>query len=194
MEVKTTFGLDGLIGGDTKFIRKLYNNCLPPITRMIVENSGQIEDAEDVLQDALVTIYRRARKGELQLTCELTTYIYSVCKNMWLSRLRQIKKSNSNQVFLNIAEDSDLLELISENERYKLYKTYFKKLNPGCQRILELYVKRHSMKSIAAIMGYDSINYVRKKKFACKQNLIKKIKSDRAYLELTKTLDQKNID
>jgi len=79
--------IDGLKKRDNGIIRYIYKEYYPTIKFLITTNSGTETDAEDVFQDALVVLYRKIAKGNLVLTSSFKTFLYSICRNLWLQRL-----------------------------------------------------------------------------------------------------------
>jgi len=66
------------------------------MTKLVVTNSGPEEEARDVTQDALVVFWQKARSGNLVLTSKISTYVYSLCQNLWRKELDR-KKRLSNE-------------------------------------------------------------------------------------------------
>ena len=58
------------------------------IFSLVIKNSGNEDDAIDVLQDALIVLYEKVQLGTFELTVKLTTYIYGVSRNIWYNKLR----------------------------------------------------------------------------------------------------------
>ncbi|MGB3463838.1 MAG: sigma-70 family RNA polymerase sigma factor [Cyclobacteriaceae bacterium] len=175
-----------LVAGDHATISRLYHDCYPAIEQLILKNTGDTEDAEDVFQEALVVVYRQAKKGSLVLTCALSTYIYAIFRNIWLDRLR---KSGRTLGFISEHEqlvdlESDVLATIQKNEQYALYQKHFQNLSEGCRKLLTLFFEALDMKAITKAMGFGSELYARKRKFQCKEKLVNSIRSDPAYSEI----------
>lgn len=175
-----------ILEGDTKTLISLYNECFPAIKQLLLKNSGQLEDAEDVFQEALVVVFRKIKNNSLVLSCSLSTYVYSICRNMWLDRLRRTGREtgiiDGGEEFVDI--DNDTIETIYLNDRYTLYQKHFHLLGDGCKKLLKLFFEGQSMKMITKHMGFGSEQYTRKRKFNCKEKLISSIKSDSLYAEL----------
>ena len=70
------------------------------------------------------------------------------------------------------------------NEQYYLYRKKFAELGKDCKKILSLFLKKVSMAEIMKIMEHSSISYTKKRKFMCKQKLIRLIQGDESYQEL----------
>ena len=185
-EYKAEEILEGLRNKDTNVLDFIYKNFFQQIKVFINKNSGTDEDAQDIYQDAVLVIYQKIKNDNLTLNCSFNTYLYSVCRLLWL---KQLEKRRKTQEYAEDSEevielDDGILKLYSSNERYIIYQDHFKKLSQNCQKILELYMARIQLKEIANILGYKSDLYVKKRKHQCKEKLVNSIKNDPRYKEL----------
>lgn len=175
-----------IVNGDRKTLTAVYHDCFPAILQLVLKNSGEFEDAEDVFQEALVVLYRKAKENSFELHCSLSTYLYSVCRYMWLDRLRKQSKTigiiDGEQEIVDL--DNGIEETIDQNEKYALYQKHFQTIGEGCQKLLKLFFEGKNMKMITQIMGFGSEQYARKRKFNCKEKLVNNIKSDPLFDEL----------
>jgi RNA polymerase sigma factor (sigma-70 family) len=180
--------LDGIQNRNTDVLEFIYKNYFHQINVFINKNDGTDEDTKDIYQDAILVIYQKIQKDKLTLTCSFNTYLYSVCRLLWLKQLekRKINKSfiEDSAKFLEL--DNDILTLNLTNERYMLYQEHFNKLSYNCQKILELFLAQIQLKEIARILGFRSVQYVKKRKHQCKEKLIASIKSDPRFNEIVK--------
>jgi hypothetical protein len=71
-----------------------------------------------------------------------------------------------------------------ENEKHKLYQLHFLNLSEDCQKVLQLFLKKISLREIANIMGYKTEKYAKTRKFNCKEELKTRILNDPNYLKL----------
>lgn len=69
--------------GDEKALELLYKKYYRMMTKLVITNSGTEEEARDVYQDALIVFWQKATSGNLVLTSKMSTYIYSICQNLW---------------------------------------------------------------------------------------------------------------
>lgn len=173
--------IDGIIRADHMALKSLYKEFYPGIENYVRNNSGSVEDAQDLFQDALIVLCNNVRKDGFKLSASLFTYFYSICKNIWYKRLAQrvLRKKNvvpEGQEFIQ-----DPFERQQEIIQYRLYKQKFAELKKDKQKVLELFLAGKSMKEIAQAMGYKSVQYAKKKKFECKERLKELIARDRAY-------------
>ena len=180
--------IEGLRLRKENIIKFVYREFFPMARHLIVHNSGTDQDAEDVFQDALVIVYKRIIVDEISLNSSFKTFFYSVCRNIWLQRLGKLKEQNHEFVdFENITaipEPSiDEIQNI-ENAKHKLYQIHFLNLSEDCQKVLQLFLRKISLREIASIMGYKTEKYAKKRKFDCKEELKKRILNDPNYLKL----------
>jgi RNA polymerase sigma factor (sigma-70 family) len=173
--------LEGLRKRDREVIRYIYKEYYPTIKFLIITNSGSDTDAEDVFQDAMVIIYRKTTDNKLVLTSSFKTFLYSICRNLWLQRLDRKLFSyefleNEN---LTDMQDSIVVEITEiENEKYRLFQQHFLKLSEDCKKILRLFMNKVPLKEIAEIMGFKTEKYAKTRKFMCKEKLKNAIISD----------------
>ena len=182
--------LERLRAGDRQTVEAIYDQCFGMIANWVRKNSGTQKDAEDVFQDALVSLYQRAGEPDFSLSCKLSTFIFSIAKNIWLYRLR----SKGRHVFTDVdATDSiphsDMQladELIEKAEAEFVYQRNFDKLSERCRQVLTLFFNGLSMQEITQKMGLVSDNATRKKKHHCKNELISLVEKDPLFKELKK--------
>jgi len=177
--------INGIKTGNPKVIKGIYEKYHPAIVHMVETKFGTKEDANDVFQEGLVLLYQKSQNPDFSLTSTFLTYFYAVCKNIWSNKLR--KKSNKevtldqNMLLMVKADTSTILE---KNEKYFLYRRFFLKLGQDCQKVLDLFLQKVKMEEIMNQMGYGSISYTKKRKFLCKERLVKMIQSDPSFREL----------
>lgn len=173
--------LDGLKKRDSGIIRYVYKEYYPTIKFLITTNSGTETDAEDVFQDALVVLFKKITRDDLILTSSFKTFLYSICRNLWLQRLDRRVFSNE---FLEMEDLSELQESFyleqpeEEHDKYRLFQQHFLRLSEDCQKILQLFLGKTSLKEIAEIMGFKTEKYAKTRKFMCKEKLKNSIIND----------------
>ncbi len=156
-------------------IKYMYVDYFPVILNYINNNNGTEEDAADIFQDALLVFYHKSRKKDFELKCTVKTYLYSICKNMWLYRLRSRKKEiRMNEDFETIQLEEDTLALLIESDHKKLIARLMDNLGEKCKQILTLvYFDRLKMEEIAHRVEMSNAQVVRNQKSRC----MKKLKS-----------------
>ena len=126
--------LQGIIQNESHTLEAVYDTIFPSIMRMVETNSGSKEDAQDIFQEALVVVYRKLKVGSLELECSLKTYLYAVCRNLWMEKLRKTDKLSSlKDTYPEIIDlDADTLLSMEKEERLALYREYFEFLGSDC--------------------------------------------------------------
>lgn len=173
--------LDGIKQGDRRIVDYVYNECFPTIKFLITTNSGNELDAADIFQDALVIIFQKISTDGFILTSSFKTFLYSICRHLWLRRL---DRREFNVGFLELKNANNLQEILQldfeelENEKYQLYQTHFLSLSKNCRKILSLFLDKTPLKEIAQIMGFKTEKYAKTRKYLCKEKLKNKILND----------------
>jgi RNA polymerase sigma factor (sigma-70 family) len=186
--------LKGLLEGREEIVLELYRKSFGTVRHFILSNHGAEEDVKDLFQDAIMVIFQKARRNELQLSCSLNTYIYSVCRNLWLKELslrgRTVHHYENAEEITD--EDSDIELWQHYNERITFYRKIFEELSEDCKRILKLFISGESIRNITKIMGYSSEQYTKNRRYRCKLSLIQRIRATSIYNELKNEIDEDN--
>lgn len=167
--------VDGLAQNDNRIIAEIYSSYSKQIIQFVQKNSGSESDAKDVFQEALITIYTKAKKGDLVLTCPFGAFLYSVCRNKWWNRLK--KNKSTAEVRIEEIEqysdnEGDALQLTIEAEeasaKQSRLKNTFAQLSELCQKLLTQVSEGLSPNDIASKLGMDHVNTFYRRKNACK--------------------------
>ena len=172
--------VEGIRNQDQQILKNVYIIYFPTIKRYVLDNKGSVQDAKDVFQEGIIIIYRKIKAGNLILSSSFKSYIYSVCRFIWI---KQLSKNRENAEKLeNYIEYEDVPDVspdeYEKNEQYKLYQKHFKRLEKDCQKLLQLFLKKVTLKDIAEALGVGSQQYIKRKKYKCKEQLVRYIKSD----------------
>jgi RNA polymerase sigma factor (sigma-70 family) len=179
--------IDGLIQNNSAVIQSIYRKFVPKVKNYIRTNSGSDDEAQDVIQEVLITIYSQAKTKGLQLTCPFDAYFFLLCKRRWLN---EIKKSSSKEVTLkgdNVSIDESVQEAAFHteafDERQSLFDEMFQKLGEKCQEVLKLSFVTKTMEEVAELLNV-TYGYVRKKKSLCTGQLTEMIQQSNRYKSL----------
>lgn len=177
--------LEAIARGDENTLQEIYRLYFPRIDRFIQSKGGSADDAKDVFQDAILVIYEKAKRGNLQLTSQFYTLLNGVCRNIWGNHLQKKARSGVIKTDLSKYKDEfDVQQLIEQEEENKVFWDSFKKLGADCQKLLQLFFAKKKMVEIQKQMGFGSLSYTKKRKFYCKEKLIEWVKTDIRYTEL----------
>ena len=162
--------IEGLLQNNAFVIQSIYDRFVPKVVNYIKQHSGSADEAKDVVQETLITIYQQASQKQLQLTCPFDAYFFLLCKRKWLTIL---KKSSKKEVTINDAlqyKDDLAQELAMETdlfeEKQALFNDMFKQLGHACKTLLKASFTLKSMEDVAKSLGV-TYAYARKKKSLC---------------------------
>ena len=177
--------IEGILNQDKDILKKIYLFYFPVIKRLVLDNRGCEQDAKDVFQEGIIIIYRKIKEGDLVLKASFKSYIYSVCRFIWIKQYTRNKENAEKlEIFM---EYNDIPEIETDeylkHEQYKLYQKHFKRLEKDCQLLLQLFLKKVPLKEIAEKLNIKSEQYIKRKKYKCKEQLVRYIKSDPNYIE-----------
>lgn len=121
--------------GSIEILYKLY---FPAISAFIKQNSGNIEDSQDVFQETILILLQKVRQPGFELTSSLKTYLFSISRNLWLKRLRDNKSISMGDFerFQLQCEQEDL-ELKSGMTREEKVGHWITRITQHCQKILK---------------------------------------------------------
>ena len=174
--------LEGLRLRSDYIINFTYKEFFPLIKFLVTGNGGAEEDAEDIFQDGIVTLYNKISLNQLTLNSSFKTYIYSVCRNLWLQKLNMRKaifdKLTEVEEYIDLPKDMLTEATIEETEMQRIIQTHFLTMPDDCQKVLRLFIQKVPLRQIAGIMGFKTENYTKTRKNLCKENLKTRIAND----------------
>ncbi|WP_418264207.1 RNA polymerase sigma factor [Flavobacterium faecale] len=179
--------IEGLASNNSAIIQSIYKQFVPKVIHYIKNNSGDEDQAQDVIQEVLIVLFDQAKAKKLLLTCPFDAYFFLLCKRRWLNELK--KASNKGVTiaddFASINEDANAMVAQTEvfEEKQQLFDTMFQRLGEKCQEVLKLSFVLKSMEEVAQKLGVN-YGYVRKKKSLCTGQLTQWIQESSQYQNL----------
>jgi len=158
--------------GDETALDFLYKKNYRMMVKMIIKNNGSEEEAKDIYQEALIVFWQKILSEDFTLTSKISTYLYSVCQNLWRKELERKSKLTNEE-----SNNSEIVD-IDKKERIEIINRCINDLGETCKKILTYYYfDKLSMNDIAEKMGFANSDTAKTKKYKCKKELDKKIKS-----------------
>lgn len=163
--------------------RQLYRQYYGLVESLVVTNSGSTAQAKDVFQDGLIVLFNRVRRGDFTLTSSLKSYLFAICRNLWLMKLRTAGREPAIEPHHErIQLEEDLFQVLVTNERQQLVLQLLAKLGEDCRRILDLfYYQKMSMAKIMEAFGLGSEQAAKNKKSQCLGKLREMVASSPFY-------------
>lgn len=162
--------LEGLANNDSAIIQSIYKKFVPKVVSYIRNNSGDEDQAQDVIQEVMILLFNQAKANKLQLTCPFDAYFFLLCKRKWLNEL---KKTANKGVTIDddvTSTNEPTEELLAQTEvfeeKQQLFDLMFQKLGDKCQELLKLSFTLKSMEEVAEKLQV-TYGYARKKKSLC---------------------------
>ncbi len=167
--------LDGIRLGDNAAIAYIYKSCYPSVSHMIINSRGNEDEAKDIFQEAILVLYDKVTHQQFELSSKLSTFLYAVCRRLWLKQLG--KKGFSvhleNQEDLDLPElDKDLTNHAEQELKFEQMEVALAGLGEPCVTILkDFYIENKSMQDICNKLGYTNTDNAKNQKYKCLQRL-----------------------
>jgi RNA polymerase sigma factor, sigma-70 family len=168
--------LTGLAKSDTKAIETIYKENYKMVQSLIINNNGSGDDAKDIFQEAMIILFEKARSEDFELHCQIKTYLYSVCKRLWLKRLQQLSRYNPGieNIVDTIPVEEELEEHEKKNDEFIAMEKAINSLGEPCKSLLEaFYLQKKNMQDIANNFGYTNADNAKNQKYKCLMRLKK---------------------
>jgi RNA polymerase sigma factor (sigma-70 family) len=141
-----------------------------------MKNGGNKMDAEDVIQETMITFIEMVRVGKFRGESAIKSILYSISKNIWTTKFRKTTQENiriDKYVLENENFESDITEQIQKNESNKIVGQVFDKIGDSCKKILTFYYYEDlSFKEILDKTDYENEQVIRNKKYKCMKTLM----------------------
>jgi RNA polymerase sigma factor (sigma-70 family) len=168
--------LEGLAMNDRKAIETIYKQHFSMVQSLVLNNSGYPDDARDIFQEAMIVLYQKARSGTFELNSQLKTYLYSVCRRLWLKRLNQMQRISPEVDNLEetVPVEEELERHEQRNRDFLTMEQAMNNLGEPCKSLLEAYyMEKKSMVEIAGDFGYTNADNAKNQKYKCLMRLKK---------------------
>lgn len=154
-------------------MRYLYQQMREPLIAYLEQQGAGQEEAKDIFQEALLSLYENLRADRFREQSSIKTYLISIARFIWLNQLKRADKLR------DIKEDLPRVRLTENHihaylsrERDQQLARFLELLQADCQRVLRYaYYENWSAKELAEEMGYKNEQIARNKKSKCLQKL-----------------------
>ena len=158
-------------------LKEFYISNYKKIELLILKNSGTVDDAKDIYQEAFICVWNHLRNNEFTPTSNsaLNGYLFTIAKNKWMDTLRSAKHKKTRpltperSLFIKNEEDYSTDEI--KSKKLQITMQAFKNLGQPCKQLLTtFYFDKKSLRDIAANLSLDEAS-VRNKKYRCMEKL-----------------------
>ena len=178
--------IKGIRNHESPVLNYVYDTYYPIIEGYIIHNQGSRDQARDIFQEAMIVVYNKIKSDQLELTCKFGTYLYAICKNIWIQErkkhLLRAEKLKQQPMLVNDPGPTD--DPLLQNHLTHLFNKHFGELSKDCQKILSMYFNNFSVEDIRAAMNYKDLHHTADRKYRCKKSLINRIVNDPLFKRL----------
>ncbi|MFM7022134.1 MAG: RNA polymerase sigma factor [Flavobacteriales bacterium] len=163
--------IQGIRNKDDRALKHLYVTHYNMVRHFIISNNGSEDDAKDIYQEGVMVFYDKVHSGNLELSCQIKTFLYAVCRRQWLKKLVQqsrfIGKIEESETLADISDD-DVFTIDEKEKDIKKMQVAMGKLGEPCTTIIsDFYLHNASMQDICEKMGYTNADNVKNQKYKC---------------------------
>lgn len=157
MEVKESINQNKV-----ELFRNLYQEAFPAACRFVRKMGGNLDDARDIFQDALVIFYEKRADAPGQQISNHTHYVLGICRHLWFRKHKQS---------IRLSPLEELGDLESGNEEPNISRNllaYVESAGKKCMELLKaFYYDKQNMKEIASGFGFSGERSATSQKFKC---------------------------
>ncbi len=162
--------LAGIQQNEAAAFNILYKFYYPVVKSFVLKNNGSEADAEDVFQETLIVLLRKVPKDDFELTSSLKTYIFSIASNIWLKKLRDVKRQTNHFIYdVADAQSAKDYEVIETQKQNLLNKALAAITNHCLTLIYQVFYTDKKREEIMAEMRYKNPHTFNNQKYKCLQ-------------------------
>ena len=161
---------------DDRALSYLYKTHYPMIAHFVLSNSGTEDEAKDIYQEGIIIFFEKVRQTNFELSCQIKTFLYSVCRRLWLKSLsRRSRNAGKVEDFEEYLPPlTDDLHADEEEAKFSLMSEALQQLGEPCRTLIEdFYIRSMSMQAIAEKFGYTNPDNAKNQKYKCLMRLKK---------------------
>jgi len=180
--------VDAILNGhNTKVLNYLYKTALPQITKFICINDGDEDEAKDIFQDAVVSLFTTVKLGKFDVEKDVNGFLFFVSRNLWINYVkRRGRQLDISKMHMSMYEESQTAVMITA-EKEEMINQFLEKAGTKCKQVLKYVIyDDYSMKEIAKLMNFASEAVAKTTHHRCKQKLMDLVANNKALINLFK--------
>ncbi|MEQ9378476.1 MAG: sigma-70 family RNA polymerase sigma factor [Imperialibacter sp.] len=157
------------------FFEALYEDAFPAAARFVHRMGGDVDDARDVFQDALILFYEKLAGGNLHVEISRKAYLLGICKHLWI---RKAKAKSGEVSFEDWEQSMDVPDMNNEHLSARKLLTLLENAGQKCLDLLKsFYYDRLSIQQVATRFGFGSERSATVQKYKCMERVRNEVKS-----------------
>ncbi len=171
---------DRFKNNDEQVLKYLYVTNYPKIEKYVLSNTGTMDDAKDIYQEAFIAMWRNVQLDKVFFDTpdKLNGYLFRIAQYKWLDELRRKNKKKLDTLPAGEAI-ADMGPFTSKEQDAYLEKVkiHFVAMQAPCKEVLQrFYFLKQSMADIAAAFSWTDAT-AKNNKYRCLQKLRSMVQS-----------------
>ena len=140
--------------GDRVAFREVFEHFAPRLKAYIMSQGSDLVSAEEVVQEALVKVWRKASQYDPNLAAA-STWVFTIARNMRIDHLRKANRPEPDMTDPAFVPDPEIMpsEILSRSQDAQILRSAIKKLSAEQQDVLRLaYFEEKAHPEIAAAL------------------------------------------
>jgi len=146
------------------------------------------EEIKDIYQDAIIVLYEKFINPDFTLSCNIQTFLNSICRNQLLKRFKEGKSRRGTPIsddnLSEILKDVDFIDSIDDwldqsinlNDKkssvlYSVLEEWKKRLSKCYDIITRFWYRKETMNEIANKLGFLNADSAKNQKNRCQRKL-----------------------
>jgi DNA-directed RNA polymerase specialized sigma24 family protein len=156
----------------TNLFMELYQRTFPKVAAFIHKSGGNLDEAKDIFQDALVIYYEKTRDESFQPEVNAEAYLTGICKFLWFKKHKIKSRLPETELPFELHLEDETEPTVSE----KLVQ-FVAHAGKKCLELLRaFYYDKKSMSEIADQFEFSGERSATAQKFKCLEKVRNTIK------------------
>jgi DNA-directed RNA polymerase specialized sigma24 family protein len=162
--------------------KQLYLTAFPKVARMVKTKGGNLSDAQDIFQDALVIFHEKTMQDKLDIKVSAEAYLLGISKHLWNRQFsRQLPQVSLSSIDQQIQIPADYFQ--PQLKRFRLWR-FIEKAGEKCLKLLRaFYYQNLTMQEIADEFSYSSVRSATVQKYKCMEKVRTAVKEKKLSYE-----------
>ena len=173
-------------GENQKVLNSFYKKSLPKVKRYNMRNSGNIEDVNDIFQDAVIVLITKIKERKFNEKYEIDGFLFTIARNLWINRAKVKGRSVLSETLPETeADDQNLLEGLISDEKAEAVNEILEGVGEPCTSLLRYsIINELPLAEIAEKMKYTSASVAKTYKYRCKKRLVALVQDNKYFQNL----------
>lgn len=164
-------------GQHEKAFTSLYKH-FGKVEKHVLANSGSKEEALDIFQDALITLYKKVNSLDFDAKSKVAGFVVQTAKFLWSNELRKkkVRQGSDDSKLSALKFEDETHDVLEKEGKIRIIEEAIQQLGDKCKQILEsFYFQSISMTVIAEKFGFKTVNSAKAQKYKCMERVRNKV-------------------